>query len=84
MQGRLWSKKNTLPLLLGVQTCAAPLTINMAVSQKFENSHQDPAVPWSYNSWAYTQRTFHLTTETLVQLCLQQLGYGSVICILKW
>lgn len=33
-QGYGWSKGNTPPLLVGVQTCTAILKINMAVSQK--------------------------------------------------
>ena len=35
---RLWSKGNTPPLLVGVQTCTTTLEINLAVSQKTGNS----------------------------------------------
>ena len=34
---RMWSKGNTPPLLVGVQTCTDTLEINMAVSQKTGN-----------------------------------------------
>ena len=37
MLKRMWSKGNTPPLLVGVQTCTATLEISMAVSQKIGN-----------------------------------------------
>ena len=38
MLERMWSKGNTPPLLVRVQTCTATLEINMVVSQKIWNS----------------------------------------------
>ena len=35
---RLWSKGNTPPLLVGVQTCKTTLEINLVVSQKIRTS----------------------------------------------
>jgi hypothetical protein len=35
---KLWSKGNTTPVLVGVQTCTTTLEINFAVSQTFGNS----------------------------------------------
>jgi hypothetical protein len=34
----MWSKGNTPPLLVGVQTCTTSLGINLVVSQKIRNS----------------------------------------------
>ena len=34
MLERIWSKGNTSPLLVGMQTCTTPLEISMVVSQK--------------------------------------------------
>jgi hypothetical protein len=34
---KMWSKGNTLPLLVGVQTCIVTLETNMEVSQKIGN-----------------------------------------------
>ena len=39
MLARMWSKRNTLPLLVGVQTCTTILEIYLAVSQKMGNSY---------------------------------------------
>lgn len=57
-------KRNTYSLLVGVQTCAATLEINMAVSQKggIDLSQDLPL--------AYTQRVLHPATETLARPCL--------------
>jgi hypothetical protein len=38
MQERMWSKRNTFPLLVGFQTCITTLEINLAASQKIGNS----------------------------------------------
>jgi len=38
MLAKLWNRENTLPLLLGVQTCTITLKINVVVSQKIWNS----------------------------------------------
>ena len=35
MLEKMWSKENTPPLLVGVQTCTVTLEINLVVSQKF-------------------------------------------------
>jgi hypothetical protein len=43
---RMWRKRNTPPLLIGVQTCKTTLEINLAVSQKTEIVlPQYPAIP---------------------------------------
>ena len=34
MLERLWGKGNTIPLLVGIQTCTDALEISMAISQK--------------------------------------------------
>ena len=38
MLGRLWSKRNTPPLLMGVQNCTTTLEITFEVSPKTGNS----------------------------------------------
>ena len=38
MLERIWSKRNTLPFLVGVQTCTVTMEINMAVFQKIWNA----------------------------------------------
>jgi len=37
MLARMWNKRKTPPLLVGMQSCTASLEINMAVSQKMED-----------------------------------------------
>lgn len=50
----LWRKGNTLPLLVGVQTCTLTMKINMEVLRKYElNLPQDPAILL----WEYTPKT---------------------------
>ena len=50
---RMWSKENTLPLLVGVQTCTATLKINMLISQKTGGSIY--LRTQLNHSWVYTQ-----------------------------
>jgi hypothetical protein len=38
MLARMWYKGNSPPLMVGMQTCAITLEINLAVSQKIGNS----------------------------------------------
>jgi hypothetical protein len=46
MLERIWRKRNTPPLLVGLQACTTTLEINLAVPQKIENSTtKDPAIP---------------------------------------
>ena len=37
MLERMWSKENTPPLMVGMQTCTTSLEISMLVSQKIRN-----------------------------------------------
>jgi hypothetical protein len=42
---RMWRKRKTLPLLLGLQACTTTLEISLAVPQKFGHSTlEDPAI----------------------------------------
>jgi hypothetical protein len=42
----MWRKRNTPPLLVGLQTGTTTLEINLDVPQKIENrSTEDPAIP---------------------------------------
>ena len=43
MLARMWSKGNTPPLLVGVQTCTATMEINVVVPQKLSYLPQDTA-----------------------------------------
>ena len=66
MEG-MWSKGNTLPLLVGVQTWTSTMEIGVVILQE-DGGHlfQDPTIPLLQ---AYTQRMLHFTTETLGQPC---------------
>jgi hypothetical protein len=63
-QVRMWSKEDTPPLLVGVQTHTATMNIAVAVPQKALHRSTSRS-----NSWAYTQRILHPTTMKLAQLC---------------
>lgn len=69
---RMWSKGNTPPLLVGMQTPTTTLENNVVVPLKKLGTVllQDPAIPLLD---IYTQKTPHYTTRTLAQLCSQQL-----------
>jgi hypothetical protein len=46
MLERMWRKRNTPPLLVGLQTGATTLEINLEVPQKIEiDLPEDPAIP---------------------------------------
>jgi hypothetical protein len=47
MLARMWRKRNTPPLLVGLQVGTTTLEINLATPQKNENSslNEDPAIP---------------------------------------
>jgi hypothetical protein len=60
---RMWSKGNTSPLLVGVQTCTSALEINMVVSQKVWNSST------SRFSYATSGQMHYHATRTLAVLC---------------
>jgi hypothetical protein len=46
MLARMWRKRNTPPLLVGLQACTTTLEISLEVPQKIENSSTcDPAIP---------------------------------------
>jgi hypothetical protein len=45
MMVRMWRKRNTLPLLVGLQAGKTPLEISLAVPQKSgHSSTEDPAI----------------------------------------
>jgi hypothetical protein len=46
MLARMWRKRNTPPLLVGLQACTTPLEINLSVPQKIGHfCPEDPAIP---------------------------------------
>jgi hypothetical protein len=48
MLARMWRKRNTPPLLVGVQACTTTLEISLAVPQKIGKNivlPEDPAIP---------------------------------------
>ena len=54
MLARMWRKRNTPPLLVGLQTGTTSLEINLEVPQKIGNRFtEDQAL---YHSWEYTQK----------------------------
>jgi hypothetical protein len=59
MQEIIWSKVNTPALLMGVQTYAVTMEVNMEVTEKIGNS--------SNSRPCYAQRIPYLTTKTLSQ-----------------
>ena len=44
MLARMWRKRNTPPLLVGLQACTTTLEISLAISQKI-GLPEDPAIP---------------------------------------
>ena len=66
MLEKLWSKENTHPLLVGMQTCATTLEISVQFLRKLEiNLPQDQQL----HSWEYIQKMLNHTTRAFVQLC---------------
>ena len=61
----MWSKGNTHPLLLGMQTCATTLEISVAVSQETGTQHTSEE---QLHSWEYIQEMPNHTTKAFVQL----------------
>jgi hypothetical protein len=55
MLTRMWSKENSPPLLVGVQTSTTTLEINLVVSQKTGNS--------------FTSRPSYTTPEHILKRC---------------
>ena len=55
MLERMWRKRNTSPLLVGLQTCTTTLEINLAISQKTGNI--------STSRPSYTPKMLHHTTQ---------------------
>ena len=60
MLERMWSKGNTPPLLVGVQTCTVALEINMVVSLKIGN--QSTSRP-SNTTFGYMPKGYILTSQ---------------------
>jgi hypothetical protein len=67
MLARMWRKRNTPPLLVGLQACTTTLEISLAVLQKIE--HSTTGESKQYLSWAYTQKMFQLVIKTYAPLC---------------
>ena len=44
MLARMWRKRNTPPLLVGLQACTTTLEISLAVPQKIGHGQEDPAI----------------------------------------
>ena len=65
---RMWRKRNTLPLVVGVQDGTTAVEISLVVSQKIEHSTYYLRTQL-YNSWAYTQMLFQHITGTHAPLC---------------
>jgi len=61
---RIWRKRNTPPLLMGLQAGTTTLEIHLEVPQKIER-------PSYTNPWAYTQKIPHHATGAHVPLCSQ-------------
>jgi hypothetical protein len=46
MLARMWRKRNTPPLLVGLQACKPTLYVSLVVSQKIgHGTLEDPAIP---------------------------------------
>ena len=73
MQVRMWSKGNTPPLLIGVQTCTTTLEINLMFSKKIGNSSTSRP---SYT----TSANIHNSCPTLLQGHLINYIHRSFIC----
>jgi hypothetical protein len=65
MLARMWRKRITPPLLVGLQAEKTTLEISLAVPQKIGHSIEDPARPLL----AYTQKMFQLIIRTYASLC---------------
>jgi hypothetical protein len=74
---RTWSKGNTPPLLVGVQTCITTLEINLVVSQMIGNSSTSRS---SY----ITHGNIPKSCSTIPQGHLLNYVHSSSICILKF
>jgi hypothetical protein len=55
MLGGMWRKKNTPPLLVGLQAGTTTLETKLAVPRKTRNSYSEDSAYTTYHSWAYTQ-----------------------------
>ena len=61
--GKDWSKGNTHPLLVGVQTCTTTLENHMAATQNWKPTYLKTQ---QYHSWVHTQRMHTHTTVHLL------------------
>ena len=68
MLEKVWSKRNSHPLLLGLKTCTTTLEISMVFLRKLGvNQPKDPAIP----TLGYIpKKMLNHTTKGFVQLCL--------------
>lgn len=66
MLTRMWNKGNTYPVLVGLQTCTDTVEIRVSSAKGWTSIYHKIQL---YDSWAYSQKTLHPTTERLVQLC---------------
>jgi hypothetical protein len=56
---RMWRKRNTPPLLVGLKACTTTLEISVAVPQKIGHTLYYRRIP-KYLAWAYIQKMFQL------------------------
>jgi hypothetical protein len=67
MLERMWGKRNTPPLLMGMQAFTTTLEIILAVPPKI--GHSITGRSQQYHSSAYTQEMFQLVIRTHAPLC---------------
>jgi hypothetical protein len=63
---RMWRKRNTPPLLVGLQAYTTTLEISLAVPQKIGQYYRKIQ---EYLSCAYVQKTFQLVIRIHAPLC---------------
>jgi hypothetical protein len=87
MLASMWRKRNTLPLLVGLQAGTTTLEISLVVPQKTGHS-----TTWKFQqcfSWAYIQKMFQLvrsillTTELVLKGLLYVCKFLALICTLQ-
>ena len=89
MLERMWSKGNTPPLLVGVQTCTATLEISMAISQnirKQSTSRPSSTMLGIYpnNAQSYHKDTFLTMFITAIFLIARTWKQPSCLSTEEW
>jgi hypothetical protein len=72
MLERMWRKRNTPSLLVGLQTGATTLEINLEVPQKIGNIYLKTQI---YHSWEYTQKMPYYATGHMFHYV-----HSSLVC----